>query len=77
MLAAALYASWSEYQMLAQASGVSDKPCRSIKAELTHIAQQQDRGKIMRTVGANQDQGDVIHRYRRIESLFRQLQVST
>jgi len=63
--------------MLAHASGVSDKPCRSIKAELTHIAQQQDRGKIMRTVEANEDQGDVIQRYRRIESLFRQLQVST
>ena len=63
--------------MLVQASGVSDKPCRSITAELRHIGQQQDRGKIMRTVEANQDQGDVIQRYRRIESLFRQLQVST
>jgi hypothetical protein len=63
--------------MLAQASCVSDKLCRSIEAELTHIGQQQDRGKIMRTIEANQDQGDVIQRYRRIESLFRQLQVST
>jgi hypothetical protein len=62
--------------MLAQASGVSDKPCRSIQAELTHIGEQQDRGKIRRTVEANQDQGDVMQRYRRIESLFRQLQVS-
>jgi hypothetical protein len=62
--------------MLAQASGVSDKTCRSIKAELVHINQQQDRSKIMRTVEANQDQGDVVQRYRRIESLFRQLQVS-
>jgi hypothetical protein len=60
-----------------QASRVSDKRCRSIKAELTHISQQQDRGKVMRTVEATQDQGDVIQRYRRIESLFRQLQVST
>ena len=63
--------------MLAQASGVSDKLCRSIKMELIHIGQQQDRSKIMRTIEANQDQGDVIQRYRRIESLFRQLQVST
>ena len=63
--------------MLAQASGISDKLCRSIKAELTYIGQQQDRSKIMRTIEANQDQGDVIQRYRRIESLFRQLQVST
>ncbi|KAJ7782078.1 WD40-repeat-containing domain protein [Mycena olivaceomarginata] len=46
----------------------------SIEAELTHIGQQQDRGKIMRTVEANQDQGDVIQRYHRIESLFHQLQ---
>jgi hypothetical protein len=63
--------------MLAQASRISDKPCRSIEAELIHISQQTDRGKIMRTVEASQDQGDVIKRYRRIESLFRQLQVST
>jgi len=62
--------------MLAQASGVSDKPCRSIKAELTHIGQQQDRSKTMRIVEADRDQGDVIQQYRRIESLFRQLQVS-
>jgi hypothetical protein len=77
MLAAALHALWSECQMLAQVLGVTDKPCRSIKAELTHISQQQDRGKIMRTVEATQDQGDIIQRYRRIDSLFRQLQVST
>jgi len=31
----------------------------------------------MRIVEANQDQGDVIQRYRRVESLFRQLQVNT
>ncbi|KAF8965982.1 hypothetical protein BDZ97DRAFT_743750 [Flammula alnicola] len=46
----------------------------SIKAELKHIGQQQDRSKITRTVEANQDQGDVIQRYRQIESLFHQLQ---
>ena len=63
--------------MLAQVSGDSDRLCRSIKAELTQLGQQQDRSKIMRAVQANQDQGDVIQRYRRIESLFRQLQVST
>ena len=77
MLTAALHALWSECHILAQASGVSDKHCRSIKAELVQIGQQQDRGKIMRTVEANQDQGDVVQRYRRIESLFRQLQVNT
>ena len=76
MLMAALEELWSEYQMLAQMSDASNKLCRSIKAELTHIGRQQDRGKIMRTVEANQDQGDVIHLYRRIESLFRLLQVS-
>jgi len=63
--------------MPTQASGISDKHFRSINAELAHIGQQQDRSKIMRTVEANQDQGDVIERYRRIESLFRQLQVNT
>jgi hypothetical protein len=75
-VAAALHVLWSESQMLAQASGVNDNPCRLIEAELKHIKQQQDRGRIMRTVEANQDQGDVIQRYRRIESLFRQLHVS-
>jgi len=63
--------------MLFQTSGISDKLCRSIEAELMHIGQQQDRGKMMRAVQANRDHGDVIQRYRRIESLFRQLQVST
>ena len=63
--------------ILAQASDVGNKLCRSINAELTHISQQQDRDKITRTVHANQDQGDVLQRYRKIESLFRQLQVST
>jgi hypothetical protein len=63
--------------MLAQAFGISDELCRSIKAEVMHIRDQQERGKIMRTLEANQDLGDVIQRYRRIESLFRQLQVST
>ena len=63
--------------MFAQASSVSNKLWRSIKAELTHISQQQDRSKTMRAIEANQDQGDVIQRYRKIESLFRQLQVST
>jgi len=58
-------------------SGISEKLCRSIEAEVTHIRQQQDRGKIIRTVEANQDQGDIIQRYHRIESLFRQLQVGT
>ena len=62
--------------MLAHVSGISYKLCRSIEAEVTHIRDQQDRGKIIRTLEANQDQGDVIQRYRRIESLFRQLQVS-
>jgi len=62
--------------MLSEASGVSHEPSRSIKAELRHIAQQQDRGKIIRIVGANEDKGDVFQRYRKIESLFRQLQVS-
>jgi hypothetical protein len=63
--------------MLAQTSRVNNKPCRSIEAELIQISQQQDRGKIMRIVEASQDQGDIIQRYRKIDSLFRQLQVST
>ena len=61
--------------MLARASYISDNICRSLEAEVTHIRQQQDRGKITRTVAANQDQGEVLQRYQRIESLFRQLQV--
>ena len=63
--------------MLAHVSGISDRLSRSIEAEVTHIRDQQDRGKMRRIVEANQDQGDVIQRHRRIESLFRQLQVST
>jgi hypothetical protein len=77
MSAAALHALWSQYLILTQVSRVSDMSCRFIEAELTYIGEQQDRGKIIRTVEANQDQGDVIQRYRKIESLFRQLQVST
>ena len=56
--AAALDASWSECQMPAQASGVSDKPCRTFTAE--YIDKQRDCAKIMRTVEVNQDQGDGI-----------------
>ena len=41
-----------------QVSGVSDQLCRSIKVELTQIEQKQDRGKIVQTVEANQDQKD-------------------
>ena len=64
--------------MFAQVLDVNDvKFHRTINAELTYIGQQQERGKIMRTVEANQDKGDIIQRYRRIESLFRQLQVNT
>ena len=41
------------------------------------IEDKQSRGKFMRTIEANQDTADIAERYRRIESLFRQLQVST
>ncbi|GJJ12146.1 hypothetical protein Clacol_006387 [Clathrus columnatus] len=57
--------------------GVSDSIARiveSINIESTYIKEQQDRNRMVRTTTAFQDQGDVIQRYRRIDSLFRQLQ---
>jgi len=50
--------------------------CRSIDEEVSGIRRQLDRGRFERTVEANKDIGDVIQRYRQIESFFRQLQVS-
>ena len=62
--------------MLALDFALIDKPGRSVEEEARFIRRQLERGVLMRTVEANQDTGDVVWRYRRIESLFRQLQVS-
>ncbi len=52
-------------------------PCRLIKDEVTSVGYKQDRGVGIRIVEANGDSGDILQRYRRIESLFRQLQAGT
>ncbi|GJJ11023.1 hypothetical protein Clacol_005252 [Clathrus columnatus] len=55
---------------------VQISPLTSINAESLYIRQRQTRGKIVRTIEADEDQGDIIQRYHRIESLFRQLQAT-
>jgi len=49
---------------------------RLINEEVSQIKQIQDHGRIRQIFEAPQDQGDLIKRYRRIDSLFRQLYVS-
>ena len=56
---------------------VNEMCCRSINEEVSGIRRQLDRGRFERTVEAHKDMGDVIQRYRQIESFFRQLQVSS
>ena len=62
--------------MLVHLSVGADNTDRSIETEVTVIRRKQDHGKGRQLLESTQDQGDVIKRYRRIESLFRQLQVS-
>ncbi|GJJ10930.1 hypothetical protein Clacol_005159 [Clathrus columnatus] len=67
----------TRYAPILASEGVSGSVARiveSINIESTHIKKQQDRNKMVRTITAIQDQGDVNQRYRRLESLFRQLQ---
>ena len=45
--------------------------------EVKSVGYKQDRGVGIRIVEANEDSGDILQRYRRIESLFRQLQAGT
>ncbi|KAF9528032.1 hypothetical protein CPB83DRAFT_855213 [Crepidotus variabilis] len=56
-----------------------DKPTKDtiklIEAELDGILDQRDRGVIKRTIQANKDKGDIIKCLRRIENLFRLLQI--
>ncbi|KAK2464504.1 hypothetical protein APHAL10511_003483 [Amanita phalloides] len=47
---------------------------KSIEDEVKSVGYKQDRGVGVRIVEANEDSGDILQRYRRIESLFRQLQ---
>ena len=52
-----------------------NRPWRSIEDEVKSVGYKQDRGVGIRIVEANGDSGDILQRYRRIESLFRRLQV--
>ena len=59
-----------------EATSISNQLCRSIEEEVEHIKQQQARGKWKRVIESAEDKDDLIKHYRRIEGLFRQLQVS-
>ncbi|KEP46374.1 putative vegetative incompatibility protein HET-E-1 [Rhizoctonia solani 123E] len=50
---------------------------QSIEDQITSIRQQQERSTLRHLLDATDSQEDVIRHYRRIEALFRQLQVST
>jgi hypothetical protein len=65
------------YQILTLEFALINRPCRSIGDEVKSIGFKQDRGMGIRIVEANEDSGDVLQHYHRIESLFRQLQVGT
>jgi hypothetical protein len=67
----------SMYQILTLEFALINRPCRSIKDEVKSVGYKQDRGVGIRIVEANGDSGDILQRYRRIESLFRHLQVGT
>jgi hypothetical protein len=67
---------FGEQRLLIQSSGVTDMFHRSIEVEVGHLNKKQARGKGRWIIESTEDRGDVIKRYRRIESLFRHLQVS-
>lgn len=73
---AALRAFYCKHETSIRQLRCTDNHYRSIDEEVKDIGEKRDRGRMMRIIEANQDTGDVIQRYRRIESLFRQLQVS-
>jgi hypothetical protein len=50
---------------------------RSIEVEVEYLNRKQVRGKARRIMESTKDKGDTIKCYRRIESLFRHLQVSS
>ena len=64
------------YQILTLEFALIGRPHSLIKKEVEFVGYKQDRGVWIRIVEANKDTGDIVQRYRRIESLFRQLQVS-
>jgi len=74
-IAVVLPAFFGERRLPIHPSGVGNSLHRSVEAEVEHIATQQARGKGRRIIESTQDTGDVIKRYRVIESLVRQLQV--
>ncbi|KAF9551100.1 WD40 repeat-like protein [Agrocybe pediades] len=55
------------------AQGSIARILKSIDEELTEINRQLERGKFKRIVKAADDQGDILARYRKIDSLFRRL----
>ena len=65
----------SMYQSLTLEFAIINRPCRLIKDEVKSVGYKQDRGVGIRIVEANEDSGDILQRYRRIESLFRRLHV--
>ena len=67
----------SLYQILTLEFALIDRACRLIEDEVKSVGYKQDRGVGIRIVEANGDSGDILQRYRRIESLFRHLQVGT
>jgi len=71
-----LPAFFGEYLSLIHLFGLGVSFHSSVDAEVAHINNQQAHGKARRIIEATQDTGDVIKRYRAIESLVRQLQVS-
>ena len=77
IVAAALPAFFGEYPSLIHLFGLGVSFHSSVEAEVSHINKQQVHGKARRIIESTQDTGDVIKRYRAIESLVRQLQVST
>ena len=62
--------------ILALEVALIDKPCRSIEEQVRFIEMKQGRNMFIRILKADQDMGDIIQWYHRIESLFRQLLVS-
>jgi len=63
--------------VLIQSSAGADDTNRLIVAEVKEIRQKQDHGEGVQLLIHIQEKADVIERYHRIVSLFRQLEVST
>ena len=76
IIAAALPAFFGEYLSLIHLFSLDASLHSSVEAEVAHITKQQARGKARQMIESTQDTGDVIKRYRVIDSLVRRLQVS-